>query len=232
VTARSPADALRRRVIPRAVVALSRVDAPARVGASARRRLGRRGRVELYVAFDDPCSAVAAIDLAQRLAGYEADLELLPVVERGIAGDPAVAAKRRYAIEDARRLFARSGHALSRTEPLTAGEVAFLARWAAAAAPGEERTRFCVAALRRLWLESAGPVEVADYDPLWREAFGSAPPPADGTRAVRRNERRMARRGPYDTPAAWVHGRWFFAHDRLAQIAARLDELGWRSAGA
>jgi 2-hydroxychromene-2-carboxylate isomerase len=228
----TPADALRRRVFPRAVVALSRVDAPARLGAAARRRLGRRGRVELYVAFDDPCSAVAALDLAQRLAGHEADLELLPVVERGIADDPAVAAKRRYAIEDARRLFARSGQTLRRTEPLVAGEVAFLARWAAGAAPGAERTRFCVAALRRLWLESAGPVAVADYEPLWREAFGAQPPAADGTRAVRRNERRMVRRGPYDTPAAWVHGQWFFAHDRPAQIAARLDDLGWGRAEA
>ena len=44
---------------------------------------------------------------------------------------------------------------------------------------------------------------------------------------MRRNERLMRRRRPYDTPAAWVHGQWFFAHDRLAQIAARLDELGW-----
>jgi hypothetical protein len=37
----------------------------------------------------------------------------------------------------------------------------------------------------------------------------------------------MRRRGPYDTPAAWVHGQWFFAHDRGAQIADRLDALGW-----
>jgi hypothetical protein len=47
---------------------------------------------------------------------------------------------------------------------------------------------------------------------------------------VRRNERRMRRRGPYDTPAAWVHGQWFFAHDRPAQIAHRLDQLGWAAA--
>ena len=37
----------------------------------------------------------------------------------------------------------------------------------------------------------------------------------------------MCLRGPYDTPAAWVHGQWFFAHDRSAQIGARLDDLGW-----
>jgi len=30
-----------------------------------------------------------------------------------------------------------------------------------------------------------------------------------------------------DTPAAWVHGQWFFAHDRLVQIGERLDDLGW-----
>jgi hypothetical protein len=40
----------------------------------------------------------------------------------------------------------------------------------------------------------------------------------------------MRRRGPYDTPAAWVHGQWFFAHDRPEQIAHRLDQLGWTAA--
>ena len=40
----------------------------------------------------------------------------------------------------------------------------------------------------------------------------------------------MRRRGPYDTAAAWVHGRWFFAQDRVEQIGHRLDELGWTAA--
>jgi hypothetical protein len=29
-----------------------------------------------------------------------------------------------------------------------------------------------------------------------------------------------------------VHGQWFFAHERLAQIEHRLDELGWAAAEA
>ena len=40
----------------------------------------------------------------------------------------------------------------------------------------------------------------------------------------------MRRRGGYDTPAAWVHGQRFFAHDRLVQIGERLDDLGWTAA--
>jgi 2-hydroxychromene-2-carboxylate isomerase len=41
----------------------------------------------------------------------------------------------------------------------------------------------------------------------------------------------MYRRGPYDTPAVAIGRQWYFAHDRLAQIADRLDRLGWRAAG-
>jgi hypothetical protein len=32
----------------------------------------------------------------------------------------------------------------------------------------------------------------------------------------------------YAVPMAWVHGRLFFAHDRLDQIGEELDLLGWR----
>ncbi len=226
----SPADLLVRRVAPSAVIALSRVTWPARLGAAARRRLGRRGRVELFFAFDDPCSAIAVIDLAGRLAGRDVRLLLKPVVQRGIPGDPAVELKRAYAIADARRLGRRSGLELTRREPLSARAVAFLAEWVAAAPQGPALTRFCVAAQRLLWLGSEGPVERAAYGALWREHLGGRPPERGGAQAVRRNERLMRRRRPYDTPAAWVHGQWFFAHDRLAQIAERLDDLGWTAA--
>jgi 2-hydroxychromene-2-carboxylate isomerase len=37
----------------------------------------------------------------------------------------------------------------------------------------------------------------------------------------------MDKRGLYDTPIAVVHGRWYFAHERLGQIEDWLDELGW-----
>lgn len=222
----APGDALRRRILPRTVVGLSRLDVRGRVHRSLR----RPARVELYFAFDDPCSAVAVIDLAERLADLDVTLALAPVVGRGIPEDPAVELKRTYAVEDAARLFLRSGLVLGRGSPVAPADVAFLASWAAAAEPSAALTAFCAAALRRLWLTDDGPVVAADYILLWREHCGGADPREDAA-AVTANERRMARRGPYDTPAAWVHGQWFFAHDRLSQIAARLDDLGanWRS---
>lgn len=221
---------LTRRVLPRAIVALSQVSWPSRLGAATRRHLGRRGRVELFFAFDDPCSAVAVIELAERVAGRDVQLVLKPVIARGIAGDPAVEQKRGCALVDARRLARRADLALRRGAPLPAGATAFLAEWAAAAPPGLALTRFCVEALRRLWFATDGPVDPAEYAALWRERLGEEPPEAGAGRSVRRNERLMRRRGPYDTPAAFVHGQWFFAHDRLAQIGTRLDDLGWRAA--
>ncbi len=217
---------LTRRMLPRAVVALSQVSWPSRLGASARRAVGRRGCVELFFAFDDPCSALALLDLAERVARRDARLVLKPVVTRGIEGDPAADKKRRYAITDARRLARRAGLVLRRTEPVAADITAFLAEWAAAAPQGPALTRFCVAALERLWFGTDGPVDQDEYIELWHREFGWDPSTA-GTDPVRRNERLMRRRRPYDTPAAWVHGQWYFAHDRLVQIGERLDSLGW-----
>src|SRR3954453_9541546 len=111
-------DALTRRIAPRVVVTLSQVTWPARRGARLRRMLGRRGGVELFFAFDDPCSAVAVIDLSTRVSGRGVRLALKPVVERGIPEDPAVELKRRYALVDARRLARRAGLELSRAEPV------------------------------------------------------------------------------------------------------------------
>ena len=120
-------------MIPRLIVGLSTISVaePARRARAARAR--RRGAcVELFVAFDDPESAVALLGLAERLAGRRAELVVEPVVERGIPGDPAVEAKRRYAIADARRLARRQRLELSRAEPLAPSETAFLAAWASA----------------------------------------------------------------------------------------------------
>jgi 2-hydroxychromene-2-carboxylate isomerase len=205
------------------VVALSGIDAPRRFGAAVRRALGGRGRVDLHVAFDDPYSAVALLGLVDRMAGRRAKLAIVPVVGRGIPDDPAADAKRRYAVVDARRLARRDGRALSRAEPLAAEATAFLARWAMAAPGDAKRTAFCAAAMRRLWFESDGPVDSEPYAALWREHVGGEPPAGragDGDPRLR--DRRL-----YDTPAAVVHGQWFFAHERLAQIEHRLDELGW-----
>ena len=52
-------------------------------------------------------------------------------------------------------------------------------------------------------------------------------PAGAGARAVLRNERGMRVHWMYETPAAWVHGRWYFAHDRPRQIGEWLDQLGW-----
>lgn len=213
---------------PRTIVALSRISWPARTGAEVRRALGREGRVELFFAFDDPCSAAAALDLDERLARRPVTLVMRPVVHRGIAGDPAVQDKRRYAIEDARRIAARSHLELARTEPLDAEACAFLAAWAASAAQGPQLQRFCTQALRELWFSSSdAAVSSERFEPLWRAQFGSDPPPSSSTDAVASNERRMRMHWMYETPAAWVHGQWFFAHDRPLQICERLDELGW-----
>lgn len=220
---------LTRRLVPSAIVALARVSWPSRLHATVRMALGRRGRVELFFAFDDPCSAIAVIELAERVAGRDVQLVLKPVLARGIPEDPAGQLKRQYALTDARRLGRRRGLVLTRTEPLTQQEAGFLAAWAASAPSGPALERFCVEAMRQLWFVSSGPVTIADYERIWQEHFGGPPPAAPGEQAVARNERLMKRRGPYDTPAAWVHGQWFFAHDRLAQIGERLDQLGWRT---
>jgi 2-hydroxychromene-2-carboxylate isomerase len=222
-------EVLTRRLLPRAVVAESRVDAVARLSAAARRRLARRGRVELYFAFDDPSSAVAVLDLTERLREHDVDLMLLPVVDRGIPDDPAIDLKRRYAFTDARRLAKRQGLTLSRAEPWDPVAANLLAEWVACAPQGAALTRFCVEAMRRLWFDIEGRGQ-PDLGALWREELGGELR-LDGARRVRRNQRRMRLRGIYDVPAAWVHGQWFFAHDRPAQIEQRLNDLGWTAAG-
>jgi 2-hydroxychromene-2-carboxylate isomerase len=225
----SPRDRLRRRVVPRVVVALSTVRWPGRVAAAVRRALGGSGRVRLYVAFDDPYSAVAVLGVADRVVGRRVRLVIEPVVERGIPGDPAVDDKRRYAVVDARRLARRAGLELSRGEPVGAEETAFLAGWVAAVPQGPQRAAFCAAAMHELWFESDGAVGREPFAALWREHVGGEPP-ADGAGGVRRGERGMRLRRLYDTPVAVVHGQWFFAHERLEQIEHRLDELGWTAA--
>ena len=221
----SPRDRIARRLVPRLIVKISTVRAPRRAAARVRRLLGGAARVELFVAFDDASSAVALLGLADRTTRRRADLVVEPVVQRGIPGDPAAEAKRSHALVDARRLARRDGVTLSRSGPLPAEATAFLAAWAASAPRGPVRTAFCVAAMRRLWCESDGPVEPTQFADLYREHVGSEPPEGAGDAAA--SERRMRRRRLYDTPVAVVHGQWFFAHERLPQIEHRLDELGW-----
>jgi 2-hydroxychromene-2-carboxylate isomerase len=222
-------DRIQRRVAPRLIVWLSGLDGRHRLGAAVRRLTGRGGVVRLYIAFDDASSAVALSGLVKRLRDRRVQLLVEPVVSRGIAGDPAAAAKRAYAVVDAGRLMRRSQLELSRSSPIDVADTAFLASWAVTLPPGPERTAFCAAAMRALWLESDGPVPRERLEELWRGLTGDEPP-KDASPTPLPGERAMKRRRLYDTPAAVVHGQWFFAHERLPQIEHRLDQLGWTPA--
>ncbi len=225
------AELLRRRVVPSAMIAASRVTLPARLAASGRRRAGRRGSLEMFFAFDDPCSAVAVIDLVGRTQGRAVDLLMLPVLRRGIPGDPAAELKRAYTVRDAARLARRLGMELSRTEPLCPVSTAFLAEWVAAQRqPSPRLSAFCARAVHNLWFHSDGPPSRAALESIWRDELGTAPPAGRQAAAVRWDEARMGRRGPYETPAVWVAGRWYFAQDRPEQIMEYLDLLGWGEA--
>jgi 2-hydroxychromene-2-carboxylate isomerase len=220
-------DRIQRRLLPRIILGLFALDLRGRL-ARLTRLAGRPGRVELFVAFDDPQSAVALIGLATRMQRRAVRLAVVPVVARGIPGDPAVEDKRGYAVLDARRLLARDRLTLSRRTALRPETTAFLADWTSTLSDDTQRSAFALAAMRKLWLETDGAVEPAAYVALWHETTGSAPP-ASAAGASGAGERLMKRRRLYDTPVAVVHGQWFFAHERLPAIEQRLDRLGWSS---
>ena len=210
------------------LIALAKGREPAKAAAAAKRLRGGRGQVEVFFAFDDPNSAVALIELDRRLAGRAVDLLPFPVLKRDMEGDPAVEAKRSYAVVDASRIAARSGLSLSRKQPLRPEDTAFLAEWVAAAGPSSGVKDFAVSAARKIWFEQDGSLDRDAFAESWRLAVGGSPP-AGGPEPVRSNEKRMKRRGAYAVPMASVHGRLFFAHDRLDQICDELDLLGWRT---
>ncbi|MGB0120112.1 MAG: hypothetical protein WBP55_04060, partial [Solirubrobacterales bacterium] len=188
MTTKISTDHIKRRVLPSLVIMLARNDRAPQIASRLRRYLGRRARVELYFAFDDPNSAVAVIDLAVRLEEFNVQLVLRPVVKRGIKDDPAVENKRIHAINDARRLFKRSDLTMKRSEPIRPEATAFLARWVASAPPGPALTAFCVVALKKLWLEEGTEISADDFADVWQQNFGFAPP-ATGETAVRSNEK-------------------------------------------
>jgi 2-hydroxychromene-2-carboxylate isomerase len=207
-------DRIQRTLAPRAVVALSRLRLP---------RLGPP-RVELYFAYDDPYAAVALPGLLQLTRARGLPLRLYPLLQRGIDGDPAAQQRARYALVDADRLLQRGNRCLGRRQPLDAADCAFLAAWTQAAAGEAASADFAAAALDRLWLQGGEPVEPQPYAALYRDILGRKPA-ADSPQleqALRRNTRRLHARGHWESPAARVDGEWFFAHERLAQIAERL----------
>jgi 2-hydroxychromene-2-carboxylate isomerase len=216
-------------LMPQLLIASFRARWPQRLRAQADRALGRRGRIDLYFAYDDPYAAIALPGLLQIAARRRVELKLLPVIERGIDGDPAAQARAPYALEDSRRLAARDGRKLMRTRPLQASETDFLARWSAAAGASPQLARFTAAALDHLWFRSDGPLQRSFYESLFQRHFGT-PPPADSTAqaaSLAANRRDLLRKGQWESPAARVCGEWFFAHERLAQIDERLQELGY-----
>ena len=218
--------------VPRLILVLSTFTLPFRVAAALRRAAGRKGRVELFYAYDEPTSAYALLELARTVQGRSVEIDLVPVVRRGIKGDSAVERKRAYALVDGRRLARRLGMAMGRSEPVEPEEVRFLAAWTALGPQGPALQEFAVEAMARLWFGAGGPIDREAFAGLWRERLGAEPPDENSPAAlaaVGANEKRMARSGPYETPAARIGGRWDFAQDRPRQIATWLDELGWRA---
>lgn len=211
------AERLRRRWLPSLVIALAR--------RQRHRPLPRGVAIELYFAFDDPGAAIALPGLAALAAERAVPLRLHPLIERGIDGDPAAAARAIHAVRDADRLARRAGCRLSRSAPLRAADCAFLAEWTEALRGTPAMTPFAVAAIERLWFtETGGPPQPDDYRDLHGRLSGEPPTSADaGTRpALAANRLRLLRLGHWDSPAARIGGEWFYAHERLAQIGERL----------
>jgi 2-hydroxychromene-2-carboxylate isomerase len=221
-------DRLAKSTVPRLVASASTVRGPAKAGAAIRRARGGRGRVELFFAFDDPASALALVELDRRLSGRNVDLVAIAVADNAMEGDPAVDAKRAYAVIDTARLARRNDLRLARKSVLAPADVRQAMEWAATAGTGPGVTDFCVQAARSIWFETEGTIDSELLAGLWLSSVRTEPPVIDGGGGLAANAKRMRRRGAYGVPMAWVHGRLYFAHERLDQICEELDRLGWK----
>lgn len=215
-------------LMPRLLIAWFATRWPGQLWAALLRLLGLRAQVELYFAFDDPYSVVA-LPLLEVAARHRAELKLYPIVERGMVDDPALSQRRRFAIRDSQRLLQRRGLVLKRVEAVDPQATAFLADWTESLRGQPSMQAFAAATLTRLWLNSDGPVQEADFTALFREIAGHAPPnPSEDIRQrLAENHLRQLRKGHWESPAARVQGEWFFAHERVPQIEERLTYLGW-----
>lgn len=220
------AETLRRSTVPGLIVSASRVEWPAQCSAAVRRALGQSARIELFFAFDDPYAAIALPGLLNIARQRRVKLMLYPLIERGIANDPAADARRLHAVEDSQRLARRFGKTLSRRQPLRAQDCAFLAAWTQAAREEDGVRHFAAAALEQLWFRSSGPVKQDDFHRLRAQHLHSAAS-AHNDFALARNTARLLEKGHWESPAALVEGQWFLAHERLAQINDHLEHLGW-----
>lgn len=211
-------DRLRRRWLPRLVVALAR--------RQRARPLPADAAIELYFACDDPCAAIALPALAALCEARGVPLQLYPLIERGIAGDPAAEARALHAVRDADRLARRDGRRLSRHQPLSAADTAFLARWIEGLRGQPGMAAFAVAAIEQLWrVDGDAQPQPETFAALYRRLTGNAAPTADAAAdaGLVANAARLRRLGHWESPAARIGGEWFFAHERLAQIGECLD---------
>lgn len=219
---------LRRAVAPRIVVSTSRWRGMQNSRAALRRILGLPQVIELFFAFDDPYAAIGLPGLIRIAAAHNAQLKLTPLTTRGIDGDPAARQRSVHAITDSRRLAQRDSRSLRRSAPLPAHDAAFLAAWTIAAGGHPQCNAFVAAALEKLWFGSDELPVPENYAALYQTHIGVPPPAANAAHAeqLARNSKRLHQLGHWESPVARVGGEWFFAHERLQQIDARLSAMG------
>lgn len=219
---------LRRAAAPRIVVATSRWRWAQDFRATVRKAVGLRPTIELFFAFDDPYAAIGLPGLIRIAEARKATLKLVPIIARGIDGDPAAAQRSLHAITDSRRLAQRDGRSLLRDAPLSPYDCAFLAAWTVAAELSPGRNAFVAAALEKLWFGSGDVPEPDLYATLYQRYIGIAPPAASAahTEQLAMHTQRLNKLGHWESPVALVAGEWFFAHERLQQIDARLAAMG------
>lgn len=219
---------LRRAAAPRIVVGLSRRRGGQDFRAALRKAFGLRPTIELFFAFDDPYAAIGLPGLIRIAEAHKANLKLVPIMTRGIDGDPAAAQRSVHAITDSRRLALRDGRSLRRGAPLSAYDCAFLAAWTVAAELSPGCNAFVAAALEKLWFGSDGTPKPEDYAALYQQHIGIAPPAASTAHSeqLAAHNKRLHKLGHWESPVARVAGEWYFAHERLQQIDARLGALG------
>jgi 2-hydroxychromene-2-carboxylate isomerase len=227
----NPLERIKRGFLMRAVVAAEDADPGHALRVRMRRTLGRPARVELYFAFDDPYAAVALGPLREVLRQRFVDFALFPLVSRGIEDDPAGSNRARYALVDARRLARRTGRVLARTEPISAASMAYLARLTEALRGDPYQADFAEAALDAVWFGARMPAPT-DMRALFKRVAGASPPSTFRTdaaldRALAQNHARLVAQGHWESPACWVEGAWYLAHERIAQIDERLAKDGF-----
>lgn len=218
-----------RSLLARGLLGLKRFRSRRKALPLIQRSLGTGGSLELYFAFDDPCSAIALPAISNMVVNRDLTLELYPVVERGIAGDPDLELRRAYYLKDAYRLGRRLGIDIKRSAPLDPSSVSFLAAWAESARETENIEEFSRLAISRIWSTSEKAISLPALASIYERSVGQKPPQdvSDYDEALAGNSARLVKKGHWDTPALLVYGEWYFAHERLEQIEDRLRMLGW-----